>query len=530
MSEYIEIVELDDSTDNEIADNIAEMTWDDLVSEFSDHEFRVNKNGACFMPAEFKPMEDWVITKSLKSKKPGYRNDSNISAITMAVIDLDEKGSLEKAQEKFKHYDRFVYSTFSYTAEANYKFRMVIRLAEPVPAKEWPDAFARIAEGVSLDTKCRNLSRIFFKPSHSVDNDVSPVFCDFKGSKILSLEEIKGFDISEESKNSFNGYSTSISLIEKRNRKHYLPGDKSNKFQKRFQYNGRIDYTYSGMSKRHEKSIKEFIKSPSRHEYALSVIFREISFYGRKTDLSKLSKFLFVSSSSFASAGILQAGNTLEELPEMMMSSMMKTEDGIYMPILDRDIKNAIRSAMSEVSSHPLFPSKEAVDELVSTFDERPFSVKRVSENDLLHEISERCRPSKEGILEKEGNWRRFCYAVLKVELHNQGTTISIPDVLSYAYNSGKEQLCDKKGLDVDEFNKNTFPQIKSEMVRVLSGCGLNMMVINALVESSVAIKKIEQEIEKKTEKKPENITAKKPKINSSEAIPVKRTANTLGF
>lgn len=482
-NEFIEVVELKNSSDQEVESGIVESSWDELVDEFSEHKITKIKDGPCFIPVEFKSVDDWVLTRSLKAKKPGYRNDKNIKAITMAVIDLDEPGAIEEAERKFADFERIVYSTYSYSKEKPYKFRMALRLAEPVPAEEWSEAFYRLAEGINVDSKCRNLSRIFFKPSHSPDAGVNPVFKHHKGIKVMSKEDIYGFKVSEEVKRRAEiSYSTARMTHVNKNHKHHLPGVMGKGFIRRYQYGGEVDYTYKGMLARHQRSIEALKEGSGNHDFAMSTVFREVSFYGGKTRIDLLCKFIAIASEEFSSRGILRSGDTLEELPELIVSSMDKNVSGIYFPVLEQRVHAAIDELAVSEAKHAKLPVRDQVKMMIKDFPSSAWTIQPSASEVLISRIASRCKKAKSVLLDKEGDFDRFCNAVFRLENHYQSGSVNLPVVMDYIYQSGHNKFCKEGGISLAGFTKSYWPKIRSAITRNIENNAMNMDCAGVMV------------------------------------------------
>lgn len=344
-SKTIELVELKYKGDGEVENGRVELTWDELISEFSAHDVREKKDGPCFMPVQMKDREDWILSEPRPNHEPSYRNDANIDFITMVVIDLDKMDSLPKAEDMFSDFEYFIYSTHSYTADTPYKFRMVISLDSPIPSDEWPLAFKKITMGIDADKTCGNLSRVFFYPSISNEAGIAPFFKHNNG-RDLTPADIDQFE---------KDYQKSLSPEERlqiknkqlfalvKNNKRHFSGEHTDDSLK----GGKdISYAYDAMKARHQVNISDLSSSDSRHNFALKTIAREIGIHREKTNIYYLTLFIHRASHEFSSKS-LTSGNTLQEIPEMVCSAILK-----FAPEFDMDkqqiyamIENASRSA-----------------------------------------------------------------------------------------------------------------------------------------------------------------------------------------
>lgn len=93
----------------------------------------------------------------------GRRSKSSVIEVCMIVLDYDDGTTIESAVGTWGAYAHVVYTTPSHTPELP-KFRVVLPLAEPVPADRW-GAVWRWAEersGRQVDPKCKDASRIYY--------------------------------------------------------------------------------------------------------------------------------------------------------------------------------------------------------------------------------------------------------------------------------------------------------------------------------------------------------------------------------
>lgn len=318
----IDIVFLGSNDDRLVENGLADQSWEQILGLMGNHDVRAEKDGPCFMPVKMKPMEQWELTPPRKGYKPSYRNDKNVEAISFAVLDLDKPGAREKAEEAFSGFEYIIYSTHSYTAETDYKYRIVLKLDEPIPVENWPELFKDLICGIDADKVCGNFSRIYYLPSSSPDAGIAP-FVKHNAGKPLTKEDIvnnrKKYEhsLSDEDRASFKRLRENFSGSS--GRRHF-----SGRVIPRHEFNsGKIDYTYEGMQKRHEKFINELAFDDSRHNFAMRVISSEIAKFGGNTDIESLVKFLYKASEDHSSKSIY-SGDTSSEIPELIESSFLK--------------------------------------------------------------------------------------------------------------------------------------------------------------------------------------------------------------
>lgn len=415
----IELVELKYKGDGEVENGCIELTWDEIVEMFSTHDVRDKKDGLCFMPVQMKERDQWVLTEPRFNHEPTFRNEANVKSITMVVIDLDLKDSLPKAEDLFKDFEYFVYSTHSYTAETPYKFRMVLALNEPVLAENWPDTFKKITMGIDADKSCGNLSRVFFYPSISVDAGIAPFFKHNKGRE-LNKEDIDELErkfessLSPEERQQIKSRLASIAL--KNNRRHFSGDSSENELRK---YKD-IDYTYEGMKKRHEKNINELKSSDGRHNFALKTIAKEISTFKDKTDVFCLVLFIHRAAYEFSSKSI-NSGNTNQEIPEMICSAMLK-----YAPETELDrrqinevVEMAARSADNGISTRNWEFQEDSKDAKAGGFD-KSLLINHGNNGYSYNEIRGRNLNLMRGLI-NSGNVNEFAVDIFNKEIERSG-------------------------------------------------------------------------------------------------------------
>ena len=92
------------------------------------------------------------------------RSKSNTEAVSCLVLDYDDGTRWPVASARWDDWRHTVHSSWSHDAE-KHKFRIVLPLAHPVAAKDWPRVFAWAFErDPRIDPKCKDASRIYFLP------------------------------------------------------------------------------------------------------------------------------------------------------------------------------------------------------------------------------------------------------------------------------------------------------------------------------------------------------------------------------
>jgi hypothetical protein len=99
-----------------------------------------------------------------------YLVDETVSSLTALVLDLDD-GTVSESDllKRLHEMERWVYYTESYSSTwARPRWRVVMPAAEPYSGNNWPDLYTSAAEMIGLpwDVKCKNPSRLYFKPRH----------------------------------------------------------------------------------------------------------------------------------------------------------------------------------------------------------------------------------------------------------------------------------------------------------------------------------------------------------------------------
>lgn len=133
--------------------NTKSFTWQEMCNRFGKHEERENKQGC---PA-------W---SPVNYKLGTTRGNHNVESIYLAVLDIDNGTPVEIIKEKLKGYAALIHTSFSHTAELP-KYRIIVPLAKPVPAAEWPQTWTRINAylGNVNDPATKDAARIYFIPA-----------------------------------------------------------------------------------------------------------------------------------------------------------------------------------------------------------------------------------------------------------------------------------------------------------------------------------------------------------------------------
>jgi hypothetical protein len=415
--EFLFVVNLRNAFDLDIEEGECEPSWEEFKENLLSHKVRHRKDGPCYMPVLLKPRSQWqeLWTKEQKDaagnvtkvSEKHYRGDVNIEAITALVIDFDEPGSLDEGQKIFDSYERIVHSTHTYTPESPWKYRMIIRLQEPIPSENWPICFEALKSRIKLDPQCCNPSRLYYYPSHSKDSNIAPRADHYLGSPI-SIDDILGLAADKEA-------LAQVKPVR------YKPQGVKNEVRTRRHFSGavvghfdavadKIDVSLEAMNNRHKPSIDKFQAEGSNHNLALTITSRELARFGPKTDLKSL--ILFIFKAGFDGKSSIETGNTVDELPGMIITGMMK-----YAPeALDKLMQDFEGNPEPQIASIVRWASLNYRDAPLTMDEVR----KPVVESGTYYQVlRDRHRPFLAEYV-KTGDVRELFRQVLKIELRSE--------------------------------------------------------------------------------------------------------------
>ncbi len=163
------------------------LTWREFVEAFQNPVFRRQKDGRLFSPAVF----------------IGLRAKANVECVSMLILDYDHYANLEDDQLVWQELGIcfVVYTTHSHLRKtarnenAEQRFRIVIPLAVPIPAKDFPRLWRWAADKSrgKIDHSASDASRMYYMPSKASPN-AEYVFKGISGSlldwRTLGLPEI----------------------------------------------------------------------------------------------------------------------------------------------------------------------------------------------------------------------------------------------------------------------------------------------------------------------------------------------------
>ncbi len=444
-------IDLQSTNDLDIESGKVETSWGALLPLFLHHEVRKAKNGHCFIPALPKPRSQWVLNDSAE---PNYRNECNIQAISLAVLDLDAPGAREKAELLFADYEYVIHSTHSHTLQSPHRYRIVIRLAQPIPVADWPRVFHSIVAPIDADGSCGNLSRIFFFPSHDPSAGIKP-FARHNPGRALSLADVAEIQRRYESSldaQQLESFRMKISQADPpgtRVKKHFSGETISPR-----RSTGAMDLSYEGIKERMSKFLPSLIDEDNRHNFAMRTIGSEVSRYAENTDFFSLIQFIYRASTEFGSKPITDpTGDTRKEFPELISSAVRKFapemlgEGGAHAKALRERIRVIVleveKIALSgnwqfekQVKSLPARNRASQKLDLMLDRDKYTLSAMRARHVGSMRELI------------KSGNMTTFCANVFSSEFKEHAERVNVNYVAQFVLYCARGYLSKVKGSE----------------------------------------------------------------------------------
>jgi len=410
VSDFLFLVNLHSCRDVEVEVGINEFSWEEFKSEVMRHRFRSRKDGPGYIPVSMKMEDDWVQVESKKGNKH-FRCDANMESLSLLVIDIDEPGALETAETLFEGYEYIVHSTHNFTPETPYKYRLIMRLAQPIPVSEWPSCFDALHSRIDLDPSCSNPSRFYYYPSHSTASNIAPRAIHQPG-RAITMQEVLALGTGVSKKKilvspTFSRSAGTLPADQARAKRHFS----GKKIAKWDNLSSSINQSYESFAARHARSLIDYEVSPnSRHNFALSVTSREYYILGPHTQLQPLLMFLFTAARQHGTP-IESGQNTLEELPLMIYSAMEKYA------------QEALDKAVMEHGDNLSVWISQAIDRALNVYEDgfHAGQAKKPVEapNSLYSMFRERHRNHLQAFI-GHGNFRDLMVGVLKMELRNE--------------------------------------------------------------------------------------------------------------
>lgn len=345
-NDFLYIVDLNHARDIDVESGISEPAWEDFRDSLMKHQVRRLKDGPAFLPVCMLPENEWVLKKTKKGNVYHYRFDENVESITSLVIDIDKPGALEVAEQVFEGYEYLAYTTHNYTAETPWKYRMVVRLAEPIPIEEWPSCFQALRSRINIDPACCNPSRCYYYPSHSTESTIAPRAFHRMG-RAITMQDILNLqaEATQSRGRSPMKMRTIGTMPNKQVRaKRHFSGTSVAHYDRLPEV---VSFTRKAFMERHILSVKDYETEDSRHNLALSVTSREFAMLGPKTNIRALLVFLYQAADQGSKRMI--DGNTPDELPGMLVTAMEKYAPEAYDKLLTDHGDGAYRWLIGEV-------------------------------------------------------------------------------------------------------------------------------------------------------------------------------------
>jgi putative DNA primase/helicase len=158
-----------------------QMSWEEFVARFSRPSIRQYKDGELFSPAIFN----------------GTRAKENVTEACMLVLDYDHDADIKHELQMWRErgYTFIAYTTYRHS-EKEHRFRVVIPLASPIPADQFPLLWkwALDSSGGKIDRAASDVSRMFYTPAVA-SKDAAWLFESITGSlldwRTLDLQAAK---------------------------------------------------------------------------------------------------------------------------------------------------------------------------------------------------------------------------------------------------------------------------------------------------------------------------------------------------
>lgn len=128
----------------------------------------------------------WSPASYRRGARRGVRG---VDAVSCLVFDYDDGTGIEAAREPWMDFPHMVHTSWSHRDGAP-RFRLVLPLAQPVPATRWTACWLHAAERAAgqVDPKCKDPCRLYFLPGVSSPN-VPFVFLEHDpGGHLLALD------------------------------------------------------------------------------------------------------------------------------------------------------------------------------------------------------------------------------------------------------------------------------------------------------------------------------------------------------
>lgn len=155
-----------------------DVNWSELVEFLGEHEEREEKDGPAFSGTEFKP--------------DATRKKENAVRVNFAVLDIDG-GNKDTfiANCKALGWGCLIYSTYSHVTGHDC-FRAVFQPSRPILPSEWATVWEAMnfLLGANADTATRDISHIFYTPSHPKERKADAFVSVIEGAKPVDVDTL----------------------------------------------------------------------------------------------------------------------------------------------------------------------------------------------------------------------------------------------------------------------------------------------------------------------------------------------------
>jgi hypothetical protein len=162
----VAIAFLDGATDRSPVN--CDLKWQGVINLLSRPDERREKDGRAFVPAEFGLRE--YTRKDGTTYEAVLRRAKAVEWVSMGVCDYDHGVTPKQAARLWQDYEHVIYTTHSHR-KGKPRFRVVLPLAEPIPAEHWKSAWRHFRDmgrvgSQTIDLACSDASRLYYLPSH----------------------------------------------------------------------------------------------------------------------------------------------------------------------------------------------------------------------------------------------------------------------------------------------------------------------------------------------------------------------------
>lgn len=159
------------------------VDWSELVELLSEHDEREDKDGPAFSGTEFKPN--------------ATRKKENAVRVNFAVLDIDD-GNKDTfiANCMALGWGCLIYSTYSHVTGHDC-FRAVFQPSRPILPSEWATVWEAMnfMLGANADTATRDISHIFYTPSHPKERKADAFVSVIEGTKPVDVDTLLAVNV-----------------------------------------------------------------------------------------------------------------------------------------------------------------------------------------------------------------------------------------------------------------------------------------------------------------------------------------------